>query len=80
MSKCIDKFDIFTNRASNDNIHLINQTVDAEIKVIMIPQRVGVAESPAENKSSNGPLRVQSNAIEQSILQREGMRYLPGIC
>ena len=62
MSKCIDKIDIFTNRASNDNILLINQTVDAEIKVIMIPQRAGDAENPAENKSSNGPLRVQSNA------------------
>ena len=61
-------------------IHFINQTVDAEIKVIMIPQRAGDAENPAENKSSNGPLRVQSNAITQSILQREGMRYLPGIC
>ena len=60
-------------------MHMINQTVDAEIKVIMIPQRAGDAENPAENNSSNGPLRVQSNAITQSILQREGMRYLPGI-
>lgn len=42
-------------------MHMINQTVDAEIKVIMIPQRAGDAENPAENKSSNGPLRVQSN-------------------
>ena len=56
------------------------QTVDAEITVMMLLQRAGDAENPAENKSSNGPLRVQSNAITQSILQREGMRYLPGIC
>ena len=76
---CIDKYEVFTNLNSNDNIHMINQTVDAEIKVIMIPQRAGDAENPAENKSSNGPLRVQSNAITHSILQREGMRYLPGI-
>lgn len=57
----------------------INQTVDAEITVMMLPQRAGDAENPAENKSSNGPLRVQSNALVQSILQREGIRYLPGI-
>ena len=30
---------------------------------MMLPQRVRVAESRAKNKSSNGPLRVQSNAI-----------------
>ena len=29
--------------------------------MIMLPQRVRVAESRAKNKSSNGPLRVQSN-------------------
>ena len=58
-----DKYDVFTNRWCNDNMHMINQTVDAEIKVIMIPQRAGDAENPAENKSSNGPPRVQSNAI-----------------
>jgi len=38
----------------------------------MMPvQRTRVAESRVRNKSSNGPLRVQSNAIySQSILQR----------
>ncbi len=38
----------------------------------MMPiQRACVAESQARNKSSNGPLRVQSNARRaQSILQR----------
>ena len=46
---------------------------------MMLPQRAGDAENPAENKSSNGPPRVQSNAVWQSILQREGIRYLPGI-
>lgn len=30
-------------------MHMINQTVDAEIKVIMIPQRAGDAENPAED-------------------------------
>ena len=54
----------FVKNITADNILLINQTVDAEIKVIMIPQRAGDAENPAENKSSNGPLRVQSNAEE----------------
>ena len=43
-------------------IHPIRETVDAEITVMMLPQRAGDAENPAENKSSNGPLRVQSNA------------------
>ena len=46
---CIDKYEVFTNLNSNDNIHMINQTVDAEIKVIMIPQRAGDAENPAED-------------------------------
>ena len=48
--------------------------------MIMLPQRVRVAESRAKIKSSNGPPRVQSNALMQSILQREGIRQLPGIC
>ena len=48
----------------------------------MMPvQRTRVAESRVRNKSSNGPLRVQSNGIfSQSILQRVGIRQLPGIC
>ena len=48
----------------------------------MMPlQRACVAESQVRNKLSNGPLRVQSNVIFlQSILQRDGMRKLPGIC
>ena len=40
---------------------LPNQTVEAEITVIMLPQRARVAESRVKNKSSNGPRRVQSN-------------------
>lgn len=48
----------------------------------MMPlQRACVAESQVRNKLSNGPLRVQSNGIfSQSILQRVGIRQLPGIC
>ena len=48
----------------------------------MMPlQRVPVAESRMRNKLANGPLRVQSNGIfSQSILQRVGIRQLPGIC
>ena len=37
----------------------IIKTVDAEIKVMMLPQRARVGESRVENKSSNGPLRAQ---------------------
>ncbi len=72
--------------------------------MIMLPQRARVAESRVKHRSSNGPLRVQSNVkgfgkssrrdnsaertsidgflrcISQSILQREGIRQLPGIC
>ena len=48
----------------------------------MMPlQRVWDAENQMRNKLSNGPLRVQSNGIfSQSILQRVGIRQLPGIC
>ena len=44
-------------------------------------QRACDAENQVRNKLSNGPLRVQSNGIfSQSILQRVGIRQLPGIC
>ena len=47
----------------------------------MMPlQRACGAESQVRNKLSNGPLRVQSNGVSQSILQRVGIRQLPGIC
>ena len=48
----------------------------------MLPQRARGAESRVKHRSSNGPLRVQSNArhAAQSILQREGIRQLPGVC
>lgn len=48
----------------------------------MMPlQRACGAESQVRNKLSNGPLRVQSNGrFSQSILQRVGIRQLPGIC
>ena len=48
----------------------------------MMPlQRACDDENQARNKLSNGPLRVQSNGIfSQSILQRVGIRQLPGIC
>ncbi len=47
----------------------------------MMPlQRIRDAEIRMRNKSSNGPLRVQSKAYRKlSILQREGIRQLPGI-
>ena len=41
-----------------------NQTVEAEITVIMIPQRACVAESRVKHRLSNGPRRVQSNETE----------------
>ena len=59
---------------------LILQTVEAEITAMMPLQRTRGAESRVRNKLSNGPLRVQSNGISQSILQRVGIRQLPGIC
>ena len=48
----------------------------------MMPlQRACCAEKRLRNKLSNGPWRVQSNADDpQSILQRAGIRQLPGIC
>ena len=59
---------------------LIFQTVEAEITAMMPLQRACGAESQVRNKLSNGPLRVQSNGVSQSILQRVGIRQLPGIC
>ena len=41
--------------------NVCNQTDEAEIKVIMPPQRACAAESQVKRRSSNGPLRVQSN-------------------
>ena len=38
------------------------ETVDAEITLVMLIQRVRDAENRAENKPSNGPLRAQSKA------------------
>ena len=37
------------------------KTDDAEIKLIMLPQRAHGAESWAKNRLANGPPRVQSN-------------------
>lgn len=48
----------------------------------MMPlQRARVAESRVRNNSSNGPRRVQGTGFLEipSILQREGIRQLPGI-
>ena len=59
---------------------LIFKTDEAEITAIMPLQRTCVAESRVRNKLSNGPLRVQSNAISQSILQRADIRQLSGVC
>lgn len=39
------------------------QTVEAEITAMMPVQRTRVAESRGRNKSSNGPLRAQSNGF-----------------
>ena len=57
------------------------QTVEAEITTVMPLQRARAAESRVRNKLPNGPPRVQSNGgIPQSILQRVGIRQLPGMC
>ena len=42
-----------------------NQTVDAEIKVIMPPQRARGAGNRVKHRSSNGPRRVQSKALAE---------------
>ena len=41
---------------------LLNQTVEAEITAKVPSQRARVAESRVRSRSSNGPLRAQSNA------------------
>ena len=46
----------------------------------MPSQRACVAENQVRNKLSNGPRRVQSNVLSQSILQRGDIRKLSGIC
>ena len=64
--------------------NFIHQTVEAEITAMMPLQRACAGESQVRNKLSNGPLRVQSKVPvilpEPSILQRVGIRQLPGIC
>ena len=47
---------------------------------MMLLQKACDVESQAEHTSSNGPPRVQSKGICLSILQRVGIRQLPGIC
>ena len=47
------------------------QTVEAEIKVTMLPQRARGAVNRVKNKSSNGPLRVQPNDEEQARIKGE---------
>ena len=62
----------------------------------MLLQRTRVGESRVSHRLSNGPLRAQSNELVrfiyftfvakidiftiQSILRRDGIRQLPGIC
>lgn len=61
------------------SLKLIPQTVEAEITAVMPSQRACDAENQARYTLSNGPLRVQRNAFyAQSILQRVGIRQLPG--
>ena len=61
------------------SLKLIPQTVEAEITAVMPSQRACDAENQARYTLSNGPLRVQQNAFyAQSILQRVGIRQLPG--
>ena len=47
---------------------------------MMLLQKACDVESQAEHTSSNGPPRVQSKGTCLSILQRVGIRELPGIC
>ena len=70
-------FEIFFEKLFDKSKHAYytatNQTVEAEITAIMIPQRARVAESRVKHRLSNGPRRVQSNVsfFSQSILQRK---------
>lgn len=61
-------FEIFFGKLFDKSKHAYytatNQTVEAEITVIMIPQRARVAESRVKHRLSNGPRRVQSNETE----------------
>ena len=62
--------------------NLIHQTVEAEITAMMPVQRTRIAESRVRNKSSNGPLRAQSNVAfcHRVCCDVAGRRHLPGIC
>ena len=57
-----------------NDIIISNQTDDAEIKLIMLPQRAHGAESWVKNRLANGPPRVQSNGcvIYRAALVRSG--------
>ena len=60
-SKIPHSLDNATKPCYNGN----NQTVDAEIKVIMPPQRARGAGNRVKHRSSNGPRRVQSKALAE---------------
>ena len=51
---------LLTSKTGHDILNS-NETVEAEITVMVHPQRARVAESRVKRRSSNGPLRVQSN-------------------
>ena len=53
------------------------KTVEAEIKLMMLPQRAHVAESWVKNKLANGPPRVQSNAVRS--IGHDMLMYFCGV-
>ena len=48
--------------------------------MVMLSQRAWDAENRAKNRSSNGPPRAQSKAVEPSILRRKDARKPSGVC
>ena len=56
----------------------IYQTVEAEIKVVMLSQRAREAESRVKNRLSNGPLRAQSNVGDYRVFCDVGHTSVAG--
>ena len=65
-----------TNQFFGDIIIISFKTVEAEIKLVMLPQRVRGAEIRMKNRSANGPPRVQSNElVREYVYEKSDASY-----
>jgi len=71
--------DSILRQCYNPVINLNSETVEAEIKAAMPPQRARGAENRARNTLSNGPLRAQSKAYAEYSATRRHASVAEGM-